>query len=252
MAGLDDRYSAGASDPEGAHLAVQQVNEWHVTALKHEGYIEALQEAVAQNPAGTLVRRLVSATKTLASCAPAWSSGYLRNAAHTNQSIGMTSRCSKTNSHPSGDAYQRTFEACCATVWPVLLMRNCAVSGDPWNFEGITYTKPGVKKLYKATSLKQFHGLRNADKLHVIRGLPGMKRCFDHLDNKLRNDIGHASAHHDLEKAVIVNDRRLSIPYFDLVAQTISLFAPLSCCVTLCRYVEIASKIAAQRHRFPR
>lgn len=240
-------YVAGASDPEGAAAAVRQVNKWHLAGLKHEGYKEALQEAAAHNPAGTLVRGLVGATKTLARSAPAWSSGYLRNAADTDQSIWEDFTLFQDEFISLRDAYHRTFEACCSSVWPMLLMRNCAVNGDPANFAGVTYRKPNDKRLYKIDSLQQFHKLSNAYKLEVIRGLPGMKGCFDQLDNKLRNEIGHASAHHDLQKALIVSDRRFSMPYFDLVAQTISLFAPLLCCVTLCRHVEIASRIAALR-----
>jgi hypothetical protein len=224
----------GARDPEAAPDALRTVSSWHRQGINSGTYAQAITEMAAGETGAALVRGLVGATGTLMASAPAWSAGYMRNAGDADQSVWDSLTLFQDEFNTLRDTYQRVYEACCGSLWPIIMMRNVAENGNVDDFTGVEYRKRNDPKVYRVKSMRQFKALPNAFKLEIVKSFPGLKQSFDLLDSKLRNDIGHASAHHDLTTGQIHNEDGLAMSYFDLVGRTASLFGPLLVCVGSC------------------
>jgi hypothetical protein len=138
------------------------------------------------------------------------------------------------------DLYQQGFEIACKFLRYPVAAQNVIKRADPESFgvdvpAGLTRkSNPGV--------MAAFEKMANAEKLHYISAVPGWEGWADLLSNKTRNDIGHATARHDLRSGLIIsNENPVGIPYLDMVAKVYGVFDVVSTCFQIVRQVRVTS-----------
>lgn len=212
--------------------AAQAYARWHNKAMKNARYAELMTEAVDDGESKKLTRGLIAATRSLMSTAAAWRAGYLSHGLPASAQLGNL-KLLQDEFDGLRDCYQRVFEACCSSLWPIIYAYNAVVEKDPENFNRIHYQKKNDPRTYSINSIGAFHKLPNAFKLEIISQIPGMGDAFAYLDNATRNAIGHATAHLDLREGTIVNDENQSKSYLNFVGEVYALTGPLALCVAI-------------------
>jgi len=234
-------FLVGLPDTVAVAEAMGEVADWHRQSLANAAYCSALETSVTTGTSQVLTRRIISATRSLMSAAPAWSVGYLRNRVADEARLGPLDLL-QDEFDRLRDVYQNVFEACCSSLWLIVLMRNTVENGSPDDFTGISYTKPNDPKTYTINTLSQFNKLANSFKISIVAGFPKVGASMAYLNSRTRNAIGHASAHHDLRTGDIRNDEGDMKPYFDFVGEVFSLFGPLVVAVQCSRSVAVAGR----------
>ncbi len=138
------------------------------------------------------------------------------------------------------DLYQQGFELACKCIWPLVAAQNTVKRGDPDDFGDVHPSSVPQNKY--PTSLAKFDKLPSAFKIAYAAQVPGWESLSSLLDNKQRNTIGHATAHHDQQTGRIVSDTNpIGMTYLDFLGQTLGVFDALS---TLAQVLR-ASRVAA-------
>lgn len=138
------------------------------------------------------------------------------------------------------DLYQQGFELACKCIWPLVAAQNTVKRDHPDAFGSDHPKSVPVNK--QARSLAQFAKLANAHKIAYAAQVPGWESLGELLNNKHRNTIGHATAHHDLQTGRIVSDTNpAGMTYLDFLGHTFGIFDALS---TLAQVLR-ASRVAA-------
>lgn len=234
-------FIAGLPDPTALAGSMVQISEWHRQSLYNADYCSLLKTSIDNGSSQIMTRRIIGATRSLMNTAPAWRSGYLRNRVADEAKLANLDLL-QDEFDRLRDVYQNVFETTCASLWPLVLMRNTVINGSPNDFTGISYTKPNDPKVYQVNTLTQFSKLPNFYKVAVIESFPEMQATMKLLNSRTRNAIGHASAHHDLFSGSITNDEGEKKPYFDFVGEVFALFGPLTLAVTCSRFVAVAGR----------
>jgi hypothetical protein len=140
------------------------------------------------------------------------------------------------------DLYQHGFELACKCLWPLVAAQNTVKRGDPDDFGDVHPDVTVVPVNKRPTSLKKFDGLANAYKIAYVAQVPGWEPLGKLLDNRRRNMIGHATAHHDLQTGRVVSDKDPDgLTYLDFLGEALGVFEALS---TLAQVLR-ASRVAA-------
>lgn len=140
------------------------------------------------------------------------------------------------------DLYQQGFELACKCLWPLVATQNSVKRQDPNDF-GDHHPDPSIVPLNKRPkTLKQFDKLSNAYKIAYVTQVPGWESLGTLLDNRQRNTIGHATAHHDLQTGRIVSDiDSHGIAYLDFLSLTFGVFEALTVLAQVLRAARVAS-----------
>ena len=140
------------------------------------------------------------------------------------------------------DLYQHGFELACKCLWPLVAAQNTVKRNDPDDFGDVHPDLTVVPVNKRPTSLKKFDGLPSAYKIAYVTQVPGWESFGTLLDNRRRNTIGHATAHHDLQTGRVVSDKDPDgMTYLDFLSETLGVFEALS---TLAQVLR-ASRVAA-------
>jgi hypothetical protein len=140
------------------------------------------------------------------------------------------------------DLYQQGFELACKCLWPLVAAQNTVKRNDPDDFGDVHPEVTVVPLNKRPTSLRRFDGLASAYKIAYVAQVPGWEPLGRLLDNRRRNTIGHATAHHDLQTGRVLSDKDPDgMTYLDFLGDTLGVFEALS---TLAQVLR-ASRVAA-------
>ncbi|MGC9670841.1 hypothetical protein ACNTMW_30370 [Planosporangium sp. 12N6] len=219
----------------------------HARAMAAPSYGDLVKRLETTGKLAHIDRGLLNATKAMVATAPAWRSGAVRLGIAQSE-IGSLSRLLLPQDEfpPLRDAYQQTFEAVCKSLSLLVASLNAEQNGDVSDFTGRSYTDTnGTTK--SVNTLASYERLSNANKLAVIRADSRLAAMLDALDNRTRNAIGHASAHHDLRSGLVINDKGDQESYFDFVAKVYRLTVPLMAAVGVVRGCRVyAAELLAE------
>lgn len=140
------------------------------------------------------------------------------------------------------DLYQQGFELACKCLWPLVAAQNTVKRGSPDDF-GDVHPEPEIVPVNRRPrNLKKFDELANAHKIAYVAQVPGWESLGLLLNNRRRNTIGHATAHHDLQTGRVVSDRDAAgMTYLEFLGETFGVFEALSVLAQVLR----ASRVAA-------
>ncbi len=137
------------------------------------------------------------------------------------------------------DLYIQTFETSHKVLRWVIGTVNADVHGDPNRFVPVPGMDPDAAK-YPPKNLDAFTKLVSARKRKWLPLLPQWHRCWsDLLDRQLRNDIGHASARHQLPTGLIQRDGGAPLPYTRFVQKAHRILHPLLACANVMKIMRI-------------
>ncbi len=141
------------------------------------------------------------------------------------------------------DLYIQTFETSHKVLRWVLGTVNADSHGDPNRFVPAPGMRPEVAK-QPPKSLNAFTKSASASKREWLIFFPTWHGCWDSVfDRQLRNDIGHASARHQLSSGLIQRDRRPPLPYVRFVQKTHRILHPLLACANVMKIMRIYAAI---------
>ena len=127
------------------------------------------------------------------------------------------------------DIYQHGFELACKCLWPLVAAQNTVKRSDPDDFGDVHPDVAVVPLRKRPTSLRKFDELPSAYKIAYVARVPGWESFGLLLDNRRRNTIGHATAHHDLQTGRVVSDKDpVGMTYLDFLNETLGVFEALS------------------------
>jgi hypothetical protein len=137
------------------------------------------------------------------------------------------------------DLYIQTFETCHKSLRWVIGAVNTDEHGDPNKFVPIPGMNPDAAK-NPPKNLAAFAKLSSARKREWLVLFPEWHKRWDALlDRHLRNDIGHASARHQLSTGLIQRDGRPSLPYTRFIQKTHRILHPLLACTNALKIMRI-------------
>ena len=137
------------------------------------------------------------------------------------------------------DLYIQSFETVHKALRWVIGASNADVHGNHARCVPIVGMSQASSKKPPA-NLDQFSALPNALKREWLAALPEWHRRWDRLfDRHLRNDIGHASARHDLPTGMIFRDKKPPLTYTRFVQQTQRIIQPLISTLSAMKIVKI-------------
>lgn len=138
------------------------------------------------------------------------------------------------------DLYQHGFELACKCLWPLVAAQNTVKRGSPDDFGDVHPASVPVSKRPK--SLQVFDKLSSAYKIAYVAQVPGWGSFDVLLDNRRRNTIGHATAHHELQTGRVVSDEdSAGMTYIDFLGETLGVFEALSTLAQIFRASRVAS-----------
>ncbi|GGL86568.1 hypothetical protein GCM10009706_26590 [Curtobacterium citreum] len=213
----------------------------HRAALRTPAYVELLQADLAEGRIGTLQRDVFAQVDTFLRSYDAWSLGRLP------RFLNVASKASledltlfRDDFTQLRDLYQQGFELVCKTTRYMVAAQNTIKRGDPNDFG--TATPAGVGEKQRPKTLKGFDKLPNASRLAYAAIVPGWEGMTELLNNRTRNAIGHATAHHDLRTGTIVSDVDPSgTQYLDFVGHVFDVFDALATAMQVIGRVRIAA-----------
>lgn len=138
------------------------------------------------------------------------------------------------------DLYQQGFELACKCLWPLVAAQNTVKQGSPDDFGDVHPMNVPVKQ--RPRSLEKYDKLPNAYKIAYVAQVPGWESFGVLLNNRRRNTIGHATAHHDLQTGRVVSDEDPNgMTYLEFLGETFGVFEALSTLAQVFRAARVAS-----------
>jgi hypothetical protein len=138
------------------------------------------------------------------------------------------------------DLYQQGFEIACKLLRYPVAAQNVIKRASPESFGA--EVPSGLTRKNNPSGMAAFEKMANADKLRYISVVPGWEGWAKMLSNKTRNDIGHATARHDLRRGLIISNKNpAGIPYLEMVAKVYGIFDVLSTCFQIVRQIRVVS-----------
>ncbi|WP_139131361.1 hypothetical protein [Streptomyces griseus] len=138
------------------------------------------------------------------------------------------------------DLYQHGFELACKCLWPLVAAQNTVKRGSPDDFGAAHPDRVPENK--RPRNLDKFDKLPNAFKIAYVAQVPGWEPFESLLNNRRRNTIGHATAHHDLQTGRVVSDESPSgMTYLEFLGEVLGVFEALSTLAQVLRASRVAS-----------
>jgi hypothetical protein len=145
------------------------------------------------------------------------------------------------------DLYIQSFETSHKVLRWVLGTVNADIHGDPNKFVPPPGMNPEVAKR-PPKNLSVFTKSSSANKREWLVLLPEWHKRWDIiLDRHLRNDIGHASARHQLPTGLIQRDGRPPLPYTRFVQKAHRILHPLLACANVLKIMRIYAAMGQSR-----
>ncbi|MFE6860434.1 hypothetical protein [Nocardia sp. NPDC057668] len=231
---IDDHHEASS-------IFMRRFLRKHMAAIQNDRYRAF---AVAESESGrisALQRSLLDVTDHFVQRFECWTMGVLgRVIPDGNREALADLRLFRDEFDILRDLYQQGFEIACKFLRYLVAVQNVIKRGDPELF-GID-VPAGLSRKNNPTGIDSFEKMANADKLHYISAVPGWEGWASLLSNKTRNDIGHATARHDLRRGLIVSSENpAGIPYIDMVAKVYGVFDVLATCFQIVRQIRVVS-----------
>jgi hypothetical protein len=231
IAGITGNRSATVIDRFARkHTAAMQRHKEHVIAFRARGK----QSAALERDLFTELNRFVEQHES-------WEMGLLfRFVGQAEQAKFEDLVLYRDEFSTVRDLYQQGFELACKCIWPLVAAQNTVKRGSPDDFgNDHPATVPANKQ---ARSLVQYDKLPNAYKIAYAAQVPGWESLGELLNNKHRNTIGHATAHHDLQTGRIVSDTDpTGMTYLDFLGHTLGVFDALSTLAQVVRACRVAA-----------
>lgn len=140
------------------------------------------------------------------------------------------------------DLFQQGFELACKCLWPLVAAQNTVKRADPQDFGDVHPHATIVPEKQRPKNLAEFDKLTNARKIAYVAQVPGWGVLAEMLDNKRRNTIGHATAHHDHLTGRIISDKDPDgVTYIDFLGMTFDVFEALAILTQVLREVRAAA-----------
>lgn len=140
------------------------------------------------------------------------------------------------------DLYQQGFELACKCLWLLVAAQNTVERGSPDDFGDVHPEITIVPVNKRPTTLKKFDGLSNAQKIAYVAQVPGWESFAVLLNNRRRNAIGHATAHHELQTGRVVSDKDpTGMTYLEFLGETFGVFEALSTLAQALRTSRVAA-----------
>lgn len=231
IAGTTGNHSATVIDRFARkHTAAMNRNEEHLVAFRERGKESAALDRALFTELNRFVERHES-----------WEMGLLvRFVGPAEQAEFENLVLYRDEFSTVRDLYQQGFELASKCIWPLVAAQNTVKRGTPDDF-GSDHPQ-SVPANKQARSLTQFDRLANAHKIAYAAQVPGWESLGELLNNKRRNAIGHATAHHDLQTGRIVSDTDPSgMSYLDFLGQTLGVFDALSTLAQVLRACRVAA-----------
>jgi hypothetical protein len=141
------------------------------------------------------------------------------------------------------DFYIQVFETSHKVLRWIVGTANADRHGDPNTFVAVAGMSPQLSARVPK-NLDAFSKLTSANKRAWLSVLPEWHdRWDDLLDRHLRNDIGHASARHDLSTGMILRDGRVPLPYTRFVQRLHRVLHLLLASANALKYIRIYSHV---------
>lgn len=138
------------------------------------------------------------------------------------------------------DLYQHGFELACKCLWPLVAAQNTVKRGSPDDFGDVHPSQVPASK--RPRSLDSFDKLSSAYKIAYVAQVPGWEVFGRLLDNRRRNTIGHATAHHELQSGRVLSDVDSDgMTYLEFLSETFGVFEALSTLAQVLRASRVAS-----------
>ncbi len=138
------------------------------------------------------------------------------------------------------DLFQQGFEMACKCLWILVAAQNGVKQKDANAFGEVHPDSVPEKK--RANTLKQFDRLPNAYKIAYAAQVPGWESLNIFLNSGRRNNIGHATARHDLKSGRIISDKDSDgISYIDFLGETFGVFEVLVALMQVLRAARVAA-----------
>ncbi|WP_203830023.1 hypothetical protein [Actinoplanes palleronii] len=230
-----------AKTDDSTRRYLQRFHAKHVSALKHSTYTDFVQADVASGLVPGLQRSVFELIDRFMGHYDAWQMGTLRRMippARLPLLEDLTLH--RDEFDVLRDLYQQGFETVCKTLRLAVAAQNTVKRQDPNDFGVDLPVGANIKA--NPNSLKAYDKLANAARLAFIRQVPGWEGYADHLNNRTRNAIGHATARHDLRSGRIFSDKEPGgVQYIDLVADVFGVFDALCTSLQVLRAVRVAT-----------
>ncbi|MEH0612357.1 hypothetical protein [Streptomyces scabiei] len=138
------------------------------------------------------------------------------------------------------DLYQHGFELACKCLWPLVAAQNSGKRGNPDDFGDVHPDR--VPEKQRPKNLNKFDKLPNAYKIAYVAQVSGWESFESLLNNRRRNTIGHATAHHDLRTGRVVSDESTAgMTYLEFLSEVHGVFEALSTLAQVLRASRVAS-----------
>jgi hypothetical protein len=219
----------------------------HLAALKVPAYVGLLQAEEGAGKIAELQRAVFETVDLFIAHFESWSTGRLARhvdplrQAELNELVLFRDEFGETR-----DLYQRGFEVTCKTLLFIVAIQNTVKRQDPNDFgEDHPEWVPTSKR---PTTLAKYDKISNAYRLAYVARVPGWEGYVGLLDNRIRNNIGHASARHDLRSGKVVNDQEFEgVPYLTFIARVFDVFEALTVALEVLRAARVASSLESRQ-----
>ncbi|MEW1993214.1 hypothetical protein [Microbacterium sp. NPDC078849] len=228
----------GQNGDRGARI-VELYGKKHSAVLSDRHYMEVVRSRGAA--AKQLERDLFTAISAFIHRREAWEMGALsRYVPDTSRSELEQLVLYRDEFSIVRDLYQQGFELACKCLWPLVAAQNALERSGADDFG--TEHPSIVPPKQRVQSLAQFDKLPNAYKVAYAAQVPGWDSLSTLLNNRRRNTIGHATAHHELRTGRVVSDQDPGgISYLDFLAETLGVFEAMTSLTQVLRAARVAS-----------
>jgi hypothetical protein len=139
------------------------------------------------------------------------------------------------------DLYIQAFETCHKGLRWFIAAANIDTNGDPDTFIPPHGSPPALPTKVPG-SLAAFTKLVSADKRKWLAIIPAWDTSWDDLfDRQMRNDIGHASARHELTTGLIHRDKSPPLPYTRFVQRAQRILHPILAIASVLKLFRVYS-----------
>jgi hypothetical protein len=210
---------------DGSALYPQMMRSWnlHWTATRpHFAAMVAFAKAeVATQAYGVMQRDLFSQIERYITLSEALLPGLLCNMLPPQHRVMIDTdlRLFRDDYETIRDLYIQAYESCHKALRWVVGAANADAHGTPDRFVAPEST-PDLAKKKPPKNLDAFTKLVNAERRKWLAVVADWDTSWDTLfDRDLRNDIGHASAHHELATGQILREGKPPIAYLHFLAR---------------------------------
>ncbi|MCJ0699859.1 hypothetical protein FRIG_01735 [Frigoribacterium faeni] len=223
----------------GSTIFLDRYRRKDEAAIRVGSYGDLLRQDVADGRTQTLERDLFALVDTFARNYDIWALGRLpRHLPDSRKSSIIELTLFRDDFSQLRDLYQQGFELVCKSTRFVVAAQNTVKRGDPNDFG--TGVPASLNAKQPPATLKAFDKLPNASRLAYVSAVPGWEGLTNLLNNRTRNAIGHATAHHDLRSGKIVSDiDPAGTPYLDFVGYVFDVFDAVAAAVQVLRTARV-------------